>query len=166
MHSRRNVFNVDWISLPFCRYWSLLLCGERLLPPPGDLVDLIRVDRESEERFFARDGRRLKDLTQYHKFMDDLAELINCSVVSNPRYKFSLKRNHWAIYLRVMGSCLSGAQYRLVGPGAKECAWKTVSRLPLPKFRRQPRAAVLLKRKLCRESLSAETNKCSWVWCN
>ena len=69
--------------------------------------------------------------------MDSLAERIGCMPPL-----VALKANHPTIYERVIGSCFSGAQFRLCGDGATEAAWQHVAAMPLPKFKRQDRTAL------------------------
>ena len=119
------------------RYWAMLLAGELRLPERGRLEELIARERGAEERQFSRDAKRIDTLTHYHTFMDGLAALIGC----RPRLT-QLRRERRGVWERAVHSALCGAQYRLFGPGAIEDAWRTMERMPLPRFAQQPHSAL------------------------
>ncbi len=117
------------------RLWALLLTGERDMTGAKQERD---EHRAYEERLFDRDGAtKLTTLVQYQRQMDAIARRIDCM----PPIEL-LKLNHPVVYERVIGSCFSGAQFRLRGDGATEAAWKHVAGLPLPKFKRESSRAL------------------------
>lgn len=122
------------------RYWVLLLTGERVLGE--DASEVRDKDRSYEERLFRRDATRIQSLVQYHRMMHALAKCIDCG----PPLQ-DLQRNHPRVYARVVHSCLSASQFRLVGAGSTEEAWTAVLESPLPRYSRQPRSAFHLKLK-------------------
>ena len=140
------------------RYWVQLLSAERALP--ADAHDTIVRDRAAEENLFARDARRLTALSQYQRWMDELATLIGCK----PQLR-SLRLHHPDVWRRVIHSAMSGCQFRLHGPGATDDAWRAVERMMLPSHRRQPRCAVLAKSRALRAfQASTDPLKRSWLW--
>ena len=139
------------------RYWVQLLSGERTLPP--NAASIVTHDRLAEEHLFARDAARLTSLSQFQRWMNELAELIGCK----PQLHL-LRLNHPRVWDRVMHSAFCGLQFRLHGPGASDAAWRAVGKLLLPSYRRQPRCAVLAKLRSLREFDNAESLHRSWLW--
>lgn len=144
------------------RYWAALLAGDITLPADADLRATIARDRAAERALFPRDAARLTALCQYSTYLDDLAGLLGCK----PRLAL-LRANHAHIWRRVLHSTLCGAQFRLHGPGASEEAWRAMSRMPLPRMRRQPRCAVAAKAKaLAADDMLSDPRARSWLWAN
>ncbi|KAK3279505.1 hypothetical protein CYMTET_12618 [Cymbomonas tetramitiformis] len=109
-------------ALPPCsemqaRYISMLLTGERVLPPKD--VQLKLTELEAEQEMWQYDGaaKRVKGLVDFLLYMDGMAEVIGCYLnfwrmlhllVTNPR-----------VWHAVNFSPIGGVQYRLYGPDAK-----------------------------------------------
>ena len=126
------------------RYWVDILTGELSLPIDMDMAGEIEFDRQREYKMFQHDFLRVTTLTHYHSYMDRLGDLIGCK----PDLKELSRPNNSELFNRVMWSSLSGAQYRLRGPGATNAAWDTVARMPLPRNRQQSSKEVQRVRKL------------------
>jgi dimethylaniline monooxygenase (N-oxide forming) len=105
-------------SVPPCaemqaRYLALVLSGERPLPVPAEMEAAIRHQAASDLEQFPVDAERLPTLTDYLRFMDDLADRIGC----RPELGRLWLRDLLAA-AKVLWGPLCGAQFRLTGPGA------------------------------------------------
>lgn len=120
------------------RYWAMMLTGERVLSK--DVERQLLKSRLYEERLFRRDATRIQSLVCYNKMMDTLAKCIGCEPPLD-----DLQSHQPRVHARVMHSCLSAAQFRLVEPGSTKDSWIAVLESPLPQYSRQPRSAFHLK---------------------
>jgi dimethylaniline monooxygenase (N-oxide forming) len=108
--------------------WMALLCsGARTLPDIDDMQAVIERDARRECKQFADDAGRIRSLTDYVSYMDDVAGLVGC----RPRL-WKLWWSDRRVWRRVMLGPLTGAQYRLTGPGSRtEAARQTLMRTPV-----------------------------------
>ena len=105
-------------SIPPCsemqaRYVALVVTGERTLPARDVMLAEIERDARLDFEQFPDDAHRLGALTDYMRFLDGLGQLIGC----NPPL-MRLFFTQPAIWAKVMFGPITGAQFRLVGPGA------------------------------------------------
>jgi dimethylaniline monooxygenase (N-oxide forming) len=105
-------------SVPLCaelqaRYLALLVSGERSLPPREEMVRDARRHAELDLQQFPTDAGRLAALTDYFRFLETIAGSVGC----RPRLPRLFLR-HPRTALKVLCGPLTGAQYRLEGPGA------------------------------------------------
>ena len=118
-------------SIPPCaemqaRYFALLISGERQLPPAEEMRrDIDRHARLDLEQF-PEDALRLSALTDYLRFMEEMATVIGCRP---PLMRLFLTEPR--VWAKVLFSPISGVQYRLIGPGAEpERAREVLRRMP------------------------------------
>jgi dimethylaniline monooxygenase (N-oxide forming) len=123
-------------SIPPCaemqaRYYALLLAGKLHCPTTSEMKDTIAQDCAADHAQYPLDSARIGALTDYHMFMNDMAALIGCQ----PPLR-SLFIHHPSTWYRVMCAPISGAQFRLFGPGsdfaAADRVLKSMLTMPAP----------------------------------
>jgi Flavin-binding monooxygenase-like len=107
--------------------WFALLCrGDLELPSPDKMREVIDADNERAMKQFPDDAPRLSTLTDFLRLLDDLAGFIGC----RPPQRLMLTDR--ALWRKIMLGPITGAQFRLRGPGAKpELAKESLSRTPV-----------------------------------
>ena len=101
------------LSEMLARYYALLVSGQRTLPDPDAMAREVARDAKWEIERFAHDAPRLKSLLDYSVAMDTIAAMVGCQPpLQHLFYTQPL------IWLKVLCGSLSGAQFRLRGPGA------------------------------------------------
>ncbi|KAK3277566.1 hypothetical protein CYMTET_14435 [Cymbomonas tetramitiformis] len=109
-------------ALPPCsemqaRYISMLLSGERTLPPKDTMLKLTELEAEQELWQFQNAAKRVKGLVDYLIYMDGMAELIGCQL--NFWRMCHLFLTSPVLWYSVNFSAISAVQFRLYGPDAK-----------------------------------------------
>jgi dimethylaniline monooxygenase (N-oxide forming) len=99
------------LSELLARYFSLLCSGERKLPEKNEMERIIIEDCAREEEWFSN-SKTTRSLVHYTKYMDDLADLIEC----HPKLENHL--NDPKLLAHLICSSNIGLSYRLHGPGA------------------------------------------------
>jgi dimethylaniline monooxygenase (N-oxide forming) len=105
-------------SVPPCaemqsRYFALLVSGRRRLPSRAEMDRDIAFHEQLDLQQFPQDAPRIPTLTDYLRFMEGMARAIGCEPPL--RSLFFRDPRTWA---KVMFAPITGAQYRLAGPGA------------------------------------------------
>lgn len=107
------------------RWFALLCSGERFLPPPDEMRRVIERDERATHERFPHDAPRIEALASFVHYQDQLAEIIGCA--PGPE----LLTEAPDLWLRATIGPLTGAQFRLRGPGAKpELASEVLRRTP------------------------------------
>jgi dimethylaniline monooxygenase (N-oxide forming) len=115
------------ISEMQARWFALLCSGERSLPSPEKMRKVIKADNERALKQFPEDAERIANLVDYLHILDDIAGMIGC----RPPQRLWLTDR--ALWRKIMVGPITGAQYRLRGPGAKpEMARESLRRTPVP----------------------------------
>ncbi|HYW10082.1 MAG TPA: hypothetical protein VE913_24155, partial [Longimicrobium sp.] len=108
------------------RYLAQLINGTRALPTVDEMQGDIQLHAELDLRRFPADADRVSALTDFFRFMDTLADAIGC----RPSVRRLFLRDP-RLALKVLFGPLTGAQYRLVGPGAdRKNARAAMRRMP------------------------------------
>lgn len=115
-------------SIPPCaemqaRYFALLVSGERQLPDLTDMTQDITTHARLDREHFEADAERLVALTGYLRFLESVAEVIDCKPPL--RRLFMSDLGTWS---KIMFGPISPAQYRLKGPGAQPDVARSVLR--------------------------------------
>lgn len=105
------------------RYFALLLSGEKKLPEPLEMKDIIERDRQHEESAMCLTPN-IKGLVDYEQYMPEMARLIGCNV----RLRHLI--NPFVLYKFWYGSHLP-VIYRITGPGK-------IAKLPKKILRKLP----------------------------
>jgi len=108
------------------RYLAQLIGGDRALPTVEEMRGDIALHAELDLRQFPADAERVSALTDFFRFMDTLADAIGC----RPSVRRTFFRDP-RLAMKVLFGPLTGAQYRLVGPGAdRKSARAAMRRMP------------------------------------
>lgn len=108
------------------RWFALLCSGERSLPAPEEMRTVIDADNRRVLAQFPEDAPRLATLTDFLRILDDIAGFIGCRP---PQRLMLTDRKLWH---KLMLGPITGAQFRLRGPGAKpEEARASLMRTPV-----------------------------------
>lgn len=134
-YSRPAFGAVPLLSGMSARLWALLLLGLRSIAT-DDAREERDKHRSYEEHLFKCDASKVPTLVQNN---GRWTRFLNGWLRATVR---GMMANHPKVYERVIGSCFSGAHFRLCGDGTTEAAWQHVAGMPLPKFRRQHREAL------------------------
>jgi hypothetical protein len=96
------------------RYFALLASGAKSLPDKDTMAEMAAGDASRFLSQFGHNARRIRNLVDYHRFMDGMAALIGCEppLVSS----FFLRPRLW---LRMVYGPTQATQFRLRGPGKK-----------------------------------------------
>lgn len=112
------------------RYFALIASGQACLPEPKVMTAEADADARNYLRQLGHSGRRIRNLVDYHRYMDDLAGLIGCmpnfwsTVLLRPR-----------LWLRIVYGATQATQYRLRGPGSKPALARDIlMKLPVSRF--------------------------------
>lgn len=147
----KRVFHPDWgTRISFCgfarpglgaippiaelqaRYVAAAITGAATLPTALEMRSVIVRDAALERSTFPDDATRVAALTDYAPMMDALAGLLGV----RPSVIELLLGGHWRLAWKLFFSSLSGAQFRLRGPGASwetaSCAIEAYPTLPMP----------------------------------
>eukprot|EP00939_MAST-03C_sp_MAST-3C-sp1_P001389 g1389.t1 len=108
---RPGVGSIPPLSEMQARYWALLLSGKRSLPSQCEMTLAIAHDDAKISAQYPRDAKRLSSLCDFLRLMDDLAGLIVCRP---PLFDV----RHPIASFKVLFGPITGAQFRLIGPGA------------------------------------------------
>ncbi len=139
------------------RWFALLCTGERTLPTADCMRNIIETDDAVAVSQFSDDARRLPNLTDFLRIMDDLADEIGCL----PRGLFW---KHPFIWYRVLINPISGVQYRLIGPGSKtEMAIDMLRRTPYKHLTHQRFLLLLLCKVFSMIGLRKFTPAARWI---
>ena len=112
------------------RYFALLAAGRMALPAPERMAETAAADAQGYLRQLGHSGRRIRNLVDYHRYMDDLAGLIGCMP---PFWTLFLLRPR--LWLRVVYGATQATQFRLRGPGGKPAlAREILMKLPVSRF--------------------------------
>jgi len=84
--------------------------------------DIVQAKQENAENFPTQSQPNV--LVRWIPYMDKLASLIGCRPTA--QYLFPRPRLLW----KLCAGPMTGAQYRLQGPGASQISWETVMKLP------------------------------------
>lgn len=111
------------------RFFALICKGERNLPEPAEMERVTCIDRATYLEQFEHNAHRVRSLVDYHRYMDDIANLIGCEP---PLWKYFFL--HPRIWLRMVYGATQATQFRLQGPGNKQSlARKILIKLPVSK---------------------------------
>jgi len=111
------------------RFFALICKGEKSLPSPAEIERVTCVDRAVYLEQFEHNAHRVRSLVDYHRYMDDIANLIGCKP---PLWKYFFL--HPRIWLRIVYGATQATQFRLQGPGNKQSlAKKLLMKLPVSK---------------------------------
>ncbi len=112
------------------RYFALIASGQQRLPEPEVMATVAEVDARNYLRQLSHSGRRIRNLVDYHRYMDDLAGLIGCMP---PFWSTLLLRPR--LWLRIVYGATQATQFRLRGPGNKPAvAREILMKLPVSRF--------------------------------
>ncbi|NEQ69348.1 MAG: NAD(P)-binding domain-containing protein [Symploca sp. SIO2D2] len=105
------------------RLFALLASGKLGLPEPRVMAcDIVQAKQENAENFPTQSQPNV--LVRWIPYMDKLASLIGC----RPTAQYLLTRP--GLLWKLCAGPMTGAQYRLQGPGASQTSWETVMKLP------------------------------------
>lgn len=111
------------------RLFALICKGERTLPAAAEMERVTCVDRDVYLEQFEHNAHRVRSLVDYHRYMDDIANLIGCEP---PLWKYFFLQPR--IWLRMVYGATQATQYRLRGPGNKESLCREILiKLPVSK---------------------------------
>jgi dimethylaniline monooxygenase (N-oxide forming) len=112
------------------RLFAMICTGEKTLPIPAEMERITCVDRAFYLEQFEHNAHRLRSLVDYHRYMDDIADLIGCKP---PLWEYFFF--HPRIWLRIVYGAIQSTQFRLRGPGNKESlAQDLLLKLPVSKL--------------------------------
>ncbi|MDH3709245.1 MAG: NAD(P)-binding domain-containing protein [Cyclobacteriaceae bacterium] len=112
------------------RYCALVFTGRLQLPEPNNMVQVASEDEEVYGLQFEDNALRIRSLVDYHRYMDNLANIIGCKP-SLSKY-FLINPRLW---LHLMYGPTQATQFRLRGPGKKvKLAHKILMKLPISTF--------------------------------
>ena len=120
------------------RYFALLASGAKSLPDKEAMTDMAERDASKFLSQFGHNARRIRNLVDYHRFMDSMAALIGCEppLVSS----FFLRPRLW---LRMVYGPTQATQFRLRGPGKKpRLAREIIMKIPISRFNHMMKASV------------------------
>jgi dimethylaniline monooxygenase (N-oxide forming) len=120
------------------RYFALLASGAKSLPDKETMTDMVECDASRFLSQFGHNARRIRNLVDYHRFMDSMAALIGCEppLVSS----FFLRPRLW---LRMVYGPTQATQFRLRGPGKKpRLAREIIMKIPISRFNHMMKASV------------------------
>lgn len=118
-------------SIPPCaemqaRYLALVLSGQRHLPSRAEMEADVDHHTRLDFEQYPEDARRLPALTDYLRFMEQMAEVIDCQPLL--RELFFRDPQTW---FKVLFGPITGLQYRLRGPGSQpELAREALRKTP------------------------------------
>lgn len=111
------------------RFFALICKEERNLPVPAEMERVTCIDRAAYLEQFEHNAHRVRSLVDYHRYMDDIADLIGCKP---PLWKYFFL--HPRIWLRMVYGATQATQFRLQGSGNKESlAQNLLMKLPVSK---------------------------------
>jgi dimethylaniline monooxygenase (N-oxide forming) len=96
------------------RWFALVQCGLRSLPPREQMEESIAYWRAFHRRIFRPVAERLGHLVDFTVFSDELATQVGCKPLAR-----QLRRENRSFRWRFHAGPFVAAQYRLVGPNAK-----------------------------------------------
>ena len=112
------------------RLFAMICKGERVLPTPAEMERVTCEDRAVYLEQFEHNAHRLRSLVDYHRYMDDIADLIGCKP---PLWEYFFL--HPRVWLRIVYGAIQSTQFRLRGPGNKESlAQELLLKLPVSKM--------------------------------
>ena len=120
------------------RYFALLASGAKSLPAKDTMAEMAARDASRFLSQFGHNARRIRNLVDYHRFMDGMAALIGCEppLVSS----FFLRPRLW---LRMVYGPTQATQFRLRGPGKKpRLAREIIMKIPISRFNHMMRASL------------------------
>ncbi|QPN62716.1 NAD(P)/FAD-dependent oxidoreductase [Synechococcus sp. CBW1004] len=112
------------------RYFALLTSGKLRLPEQDVIRTTIDADAASYLSQFGHNAERMRNLVDYHNYMDSMANLIGCEP---PLLRsFFLEPRLW---LRMVYGPTQATQFRLRGPGSKpQEARAILNKIPVCRF--------------------------------
>ena len=111
------------------RYFAGVCTGKLTLPVPAEMERITCLDRAANLEQFEHNAHRVRSLTDYHRYMDDMASLIGCQP---PLWKYFFL--YPRIWLRMVYGATQATQFRLRGSGSKESlARELILKLPVSK---------------------------------
>jgi dimethylaniline monooxygenase (N-oxide forming) len=112
------------------RYFALLASGKRHLPEPELMRTMIEADADRHLLQYGHNAQRIRNLVDYHHYMDNMASLIGCEP---PLWRsFFLEPMLW---LRMVYGPTQATQFRLRGIGSKpDEARRILRRIPVSRF--------------------------------
>lgn len=109
------------------RYLALIHTGQLALPDPTTMERITSADRVAYLEQFESNAHRVRSLVDYHRYMDDMADLIGCQP---PLQEYLVK--HPRLWLTMMYGPTQATQFRLRGPGKKVAlAHEILGKLPV-----------------------------------
>lgn len=112
------------------RYFGMIATGRARLPEPEAMENAAAEDARGYLQQLGHSGRRIRNLVDYHRYMDDLAGLIGCLP---PFWSTLLFRPR--LWLRIVYGATQATQFRLRGPGSKPAlAREILMQLPVSRF--------------------------------
>lgn len=121
------------------RYWALIVSGQASLPDNAAMMASIAADKASNIAQFGATAERVRGLTDYFRYIDDLATLIGCM----PRFWQTLFLRP-RLWLHLVYGPAQATQFRLWGPGSKpKQAREILRKLPVSKFNHVVRIGLL-----------------------
>ena len=120
------------------RYYALITAGVKSLPSKEKMKQQIRFDADKNLSQFGHNAQRIRNLVDYHHYMDDMAKDIGCFP---PLWKlFFVSTRAW---LAVVFGPTQATQYRLCGPGSKRReSIKILNKIPYSRFNHVVKAGV------------------------
>ena len=111
------------------RLFAAICAKKQSLPNSAEMERITCADRLSYLEQFEHNAHRVRSLVDYHRYMDDIADLLGCKP---PLMKYFFL--HPRIWLRIMYGATQGSQFRLKGLGSKEpLAKELLMKLPVSK---------------------------------
>ncbi|MEH2347238.1 MAG: NAD(P)-binding domain-containing protein [Nostoc sp.] len=112
------------------RLFALVCKGELTLPVPSEMERMACLDRAANLEQFEHNAHRVRSLVDYHRYMDDLADVIGCEP---PLWQYFF--THPRIWLHMIYGATQSTQFRLRGPGQKKSlAHDILMKLPVSKL--------------------------------
>jgi len=112
------------------RFFSLICTGERTLPTSEKMKEVASINQNTYLKQFEHNAERIRSLVDYHIYIYDLADLIQCKP---PLWEYFFL--HPRLWLRMVYGAVQATQFRLRGPGNKEAlAQELLMKLPVSRF--------------------------------
>jgi dimethylaniline monooxygenase (N-oxide forming) len=112
------------------RYCALIFNGDLKLPNKEQMILSAKEDEAIYMDQFEENAARIRSLVDYHRYMNDMAKIIDC----HPPLSAYFFKNP-KIWLHLMYGPTQATQFRLKGPGKKvKLAHKIIKKLPISTY--------------------------------